>query len=40
MRVLTFNFLDIYLFIWLHLVFVVACGVQFPEQGLSPGSLH
>ena len=29
-----------YLFIWLHWVLVVACGIQFPEQGLNPGPLH
>ena len=39
MRVLTFLFSG-YLFIWLHLVFVVARGVQFPDQGLSPSPLH
>ena len=27
------------LFTWLHQVFTVACGIQFPDQGSSPGPL-
>ena len=30
----------IYIFIWLCQVLVVACGNQFPDQGLKPDSLH
>ena len=26
-----------FLFIWLHHVLVVACGIYFPNQGLNPG---
>ena len=29
-----------YLFIWLYWVLVVACGIQFPDQGSNLGSLH
>ena len=42
-----FIFKNIYLFIWLHWVFVAACRVfiaacriQFPDQGSNPGPLH
>ena len=37
-----FFFLNIYfyLFIWLHWVLSVACGIQFSDQGLNPGPLH
>ena len=28
-----------FLFIWLHHVLVVACGIYFPNQGLNPGPL-
>ena len=27
-------------FIWLHWILVVACGIQFPNQGSNPGPLH
>ena len=27
-------------FVWLHQVLVMACGIQFPDQGLNPGFLH
>ena len=30
----------IYIFIWLSHVLVVACGNQFPDQGLKPDSLY
>ena len=32
--------LNIYLFIWLCWVLVVACGIWFPDQGWDPGTLH
>ena len=37
-----FFFLNIYfyLFIWLHRVLVVACGIQFSNQGSNPGPLR
>ena len=43
------NFVKICLFIWCpgswlqhtkSLILVVACGIQFPDQELNPGSLH
>ena len=27
-------------FFWLHWALVVACGIQFPDQGSNPGPLH
>ena len=27
-------------FIWLHQIFVAACGIWFPDQGLNPGTLQ
>ena len=28
------------LFVWLHWVLAVACGIQFPDQGMNSGPLH
>ena len=28
------------IFIWLHQVLVIACGIYLPDQGSNPGSLH
>ena len=33
-------FLNIHLFIWLHRVLVVTCGIYFLDQGLNLGSLN
>ena len=33
-------FLNIQLFIWLHWVLVVTCGIYFLDQGLNLGSLN
>ena len=30
----------IYLFIWLFLVLIVTCGIQFPDQGSNSSPLH
>ena len=30
----------LFLFIWLHRVLVVACGIQFPNQGSNPAPLY
>ena len=35
-----FFFFNIYLFIWLLPLLVVACGIYFPDQGSNPGPLH
>ena len=35
-----FFFFNIYLFIWLHGVLVVACGIWLPDQESNPGLLH
>ena len=50
LKTLFFNIYFIYyLLIWLHqvqlqqegsLIFLAACGIQFPDQGLNPGPLH
>ena len=36
---LLYIYFNIYLFIWLCWVLVVACGTYFPDQGLNPGPL-
>ena len=37
---LLYFFNTYFLFIWLHWVWVVACGIQFPDQGLNSCLLH
>ena len=37
MLVCSFSFFKHYLFIWLHLVLVAACRIQFPNRGLNLG---
>ena len=33
-------FFNSFLFIWLHRVLAVVCGIQFPNQGSNPGPQH
>ena len=34
------NFLKIYLVIWLHWVFIVACGIDFPNWGWNQAPIE
>ena len=34
------NFIFLKIFIWLHRVLVVGCGIYFPNQGSNPGPQH
>ena len=37
---ISFLSIYIYLFVWLHCIFVAACKIQFPDQGSNLGPLH